>query len=150
MARNTEKINNAHFRTCNMSRKLKKKSGKCEMHTLRPGIWQENLKNLKKGTQTMYYLEDSKKYWQTWNMRNVHCRTWNMARNLKKVKNETQTLYNMEHGRKYWKTWKKKKARSMTWICTENWKTWKMRNEHFRTWIMARNTKNAKNEKCTP
>ena len=46
MARNTEKNNNAHFRTCNMSRKLKKKKrGKCEIHTLRPGIWQENLKN---------------------------------------------------------------------------------------------------------
>ena len=23
----------------------KKKRGKCEIHTLRPGIWQENLKN---------------------------------------------------------------------------------------------------------
>ena len=29
-----------------VSRKLKKKKrGKCEIHTLRPGIWQENLKN---------------------------------------------------------------------------------------------------------
>ena len=62
MARNIEKIYNAHVRTCNMSRKLKKKRGKFEMHTLRPGIWQENLKNLKNETQTMYYLEDGKKH----------------------------------------------------------------------------------------
>ena len=33
-------------------------------------------------------------------MRNVHCRTWNMARNLKNVENETQTLSDLEYDEK--------------------------------------------------
>ena len=39
MARNTEKINNAHFRTCNMSRKLKKnvENEKCTLYDLEYG-----------------------------------------------------------------------------------------------------------------
>ena len=54
------KMTNAHNKTRNMARnteklimhtlgprKLKKKRGKCEMHTFRPGMWQENLKYLK-------------------------------------------------------------------------------------------------------
>ena len=65
MARNTEKINNAHFRTCNMSRKLKKNVEnekctlttwnmarkpkileKCVTNNVLPGRWQETLTNV--------------------------------------------------------------------------------------------------------
>ena len=65
MARNTEKNNNAHFRTCNMSRKLKrnvenekctlttwnmarkpKKLEKCDTNNVLPGRWQETLTNV--------------------------------------------------------------------------------------------------------
>ena len=34
-------------------------------------------------------------------MRNIHCRTWILARKLKKVENETLTLYDLEYGEKH-------------------------------------------------
>jgi hypothetical protein len=37
---------------------------------------------------------------KTWKMKNVHCRTWNMARKLKNIENEKQTQYDLEHGKK--------------------------------------------------
>jgi hypothetical protein len=36
-----------------MGRNTEKRK-KCEMHTLRPGIWQETLKNVENETQTLY------------------------------------------------------------------------------------------------
>jgi hypothetical protein len=33
--------------------------------------------------------------------RNVHCRTWNMARKLKNIENETQTLYYLDYSEKH-------------------------------------------------
>ena len=38
------------------------KRKKCEMHTLRPGIWQETLKNVENETQTLYALEYGEKH----------------------------------------------------------------------------------------
>ena len=55
--------------------------------------------------------------------RNLHCRTWNMARKLKNMGNEKQTLFDLEYGEKHGKT------------C-------KMRNTHCRTCKMARNSEN--------
>ena len=62
------------------------------MHTVGPGVWKDN-----GPIQKM-----SKSPGRTWNMtrntekrekkRNVHCRTWKMARKLKNVKNEKHTL----------------------------------------------------------
>ena len=63
-------------------------------------------------------------------MKNVHFRTWNMARKLKKVKNEKGTLEEMEYGEKHLKTWK-------------------MRNAHYRTCNMARKPKNVEKETHT-
>jgi hypothetical protein len=34
-------------------------------------------------------------------MKNVHCRTWNMARKLKNIENEIKTLYDLENGKKH-------------------------------------------------
>ena len=39
-----------------------------------------------------------KKYVEKRGMRNVDCRTWNMARKLKNVQNRKQTLYDLEYG----------------------------------------------------
>ena len=93
MARKTEKggkFRNVHCRTWNMARKLKimenekhplydlkndeitEKREKWEMHTVGPGIWQENCK------------------W--WKMRNIQLTTWKMTKSLKNVKNEICTL----------------------------------------------------------
>ena len=108
MARKTEKsgkFRNVHYRTWNMARKLKimenekhpldelkndkitEKREKWEMHSVGPGIWQENWKSRKMRNT----------HFRTWNMarktekggkfRNVHCRTWNMVRNLKIMEN---------------------------------------------------------------
>ena len=51
--------------------------------------------------------------------RNVHCRTWNMARKLKIMENEKHPLYDLKNDE-----------------ITE--KTSKTRNAHCRTWNMAR------------
>ena len=71
------------------------------MHTVRPGIWWEN--------------------WKSWKMRNIHCRSWNMARNTQK--REKWDIHTVGPG-----------------LWRENWNMWKMRHGHCRTWNMARNT----------
>ena len=38
--------------------------------------------------------------------RNVHCRTWNMARKLKMMENEKYVLYDVKYGEEYFKIWK--------------------------------------------
>ena len=72
--------------------------------------------------------------------RNVHCRTWNMARKLKIMENE-------KHPRDHLKndeiTEKREKWEMHTvgpGIWREKWKSRKMRNTYFSTWNMARKT----------
>ena len=60
--------------------------------------------------------------------KNVHCRTWNMARKLKIMENEKFTLYDVKYGQ-------------------ETEKGGKFRNIHCRTWNMARKVKILDNEK---
>ncbi len=66
-----------------------KKREKWEMHTEGPGIWRENWKSRKIEIHTLgreiYGEENWKKGGK---FRNVHCRTWNMARKLKIMENE--------------------------------------------------------------
>ena len=141
-------MRNAHWRTWNMARKLKKVEN-LEMSTVRRGIWQEN--------------------WKSWEMRNIHLTTWIMTKSLKNVKNEKCTLKDLEYGEKTenhgkWEIHtlgreicrgKLKKVENLEtstvgrWICHENWKSWKMRNIHLTTWKMTKSLKNVKNEKCT-
>ena len=61
--------------------------------------------------------------------RNVHCRTWNMARKLKIMEKEKHPLDDLKND--------------------EITETRKMRNSHCRTWNMARKLKITKNEKYT-
>jgi len=106
------------------------KRGKWEMHTVGPGMWRKTLKkcgNWKTHTVDLEYVEE---HWKNWKMKNVHCRTWIMARNLKNGEIKTQTLYVRKHGHKYWKTWKILIA-------------------HFWTSIMARKLRNVENERET-
>ena len=138
------------------------------MHTFRPWMWQENLKYLKNASQTMYYLEDGKKHWQMLNMRNVHCRTWNMARNLKRVKmrhkhcitwNMAGSIEKHEKRKKHalWPGYVQKTEKRGKWemntlgpgLWQEILKTRKMRNAHSRTWILRRKLQNLKNKNST-
>ena len=60
--------------------------------------------------------------------RNVHCRTWNIARKMKIMENEKYVLQDVKYGE-------------------ENEKDGKFRNVHCRTWNMARKLKIMENEK---
>ena len=62
--------------------------------------------------------------------RNVHCRTWNIARKLKIMENEKHPLDELKNDE----------------ITA---KVEKMRNAHCRTWNMARKLKITENEKYT-
>ena len=62
--------------------------------------------------------------------RNVHCRTWNIARKLKIMENEKHPLDDLKNDE----------------ITA---KGEKMRNAHCRTWNMARKLKITENEKYT-
>ena len=62
--------------------------------------------------------------------RNVHCRTWNMARKLKIMENEKDTLVDLKNDE-----------------ITERRE--KMRNAQCSTWNMARKLKITDNEKYT-
>jgi hypothetical protein len=61
--------------------------------------------------------------------RNVHCRTWKMAKKLKIMENEKHPHDNLK--------------------MTKSLNTVKMRNAHCRTWNMARKLKITENEKYT-
>jgi hypothetical protein len=74
MLRNTEKkekIRNAHCRTCNLSR---------------------NLKKMENEIQKLFDLEYGGKHSKTWKIRNAQCRIWNMVRKLKMMEKEKHTL----------------------------------------------------------
>ena len=136
MARKTEKVGkfrNVHCRTWNMARKLKiikkekhplddlkndeitDKREKWEMHTVGPGIWQENWKSWKweictlgreicwgkrKKVENLEMPTVGRGIWQenwkSWTMRNIHLTTWKLTKSLKNVKHEKCTLKHLE------------------------------------------------------
>ena len=50
--------------------------------------------NEKHTQEDMIYSEEKRK---SWKMRNVHCRTWNMAEKLKIMENVKNPLYNLKN-----------------------------------------------------
>ena len=74
-----------HCMTWNMMRKTEKRE-KREMHTVGPGIWRENLKITENEKYTLQDVKYASKTEKGGKFRNVHCRTWNMARKLKIMK----------------------------------------------------------------
>ena len=62
------------------------------MHTLGPGIWRENLNHGKCEIHTLGHEIWRGKLKKGGKFRNVHCRTWNMARKLKIMENEKHPL----------------------------------------------------------
>ena len=65
--------------------------------------------------------------------RNVHCRTWNMARKLKFMENEKYPLDYLKNDEITKKREKLDMLTEGTGIWLENRKSRKMRNTHFRT-----------------
>ena len=66
-------------------------------------------------------------------MRNVHCRTWSMARKLNIMENEKHTQQELDYGEK--NTQKRGKWEMHTvvpGVRRENRKSWKMRNKNCR------------------
>ena len=70
------------------------KCGKCEIHTLGAGIWQENLNTWKSVKCTLYDLDNGKK-----NQRKQKTKT-KKKNKLKNVENETQTVNELNMARK--------------------------------------------------
>ena len=67
------------------------------MHTVGPGIWQENGKSRKmRNTHFMTY-NMARKTENGGKFRNDHCRTWNMARKLKIMENEKHPLDDLKN-----------------------------------------------------
>ena len=79
-----ETVNNVKNEKCTLQDLLygqkNAKCGKCDKHTVGPGIWRDKCKK--------------------WKMKHKHSSTWNVARKLKNEKDETQTLYDLEYGEK--------------------------------------------------
>ena len=65
--------------------------------------------------------------------RNVHCRTWNMARKLKIMENEEHPLDDLKNVEITKKREKREMHSEGPGIWRENRKSRKMRNTHFRT-----------------
>ena len=65
--------------------------------------------------------------------RNVHCRTWNMARKLKIMKNEKHPLEDLKNDEITEKREKCEMHTVRAGIWRENRRSRKMRNTHFRT-----------------
>ena len=65
--------------------------------------------------------------------RNVHCRTWNMARKLKIMENEKLPLDNLKNDEITEKREKREIHTIGPGIWRENLKSRKMRHTHFRT-----------------
>ena len=86
--------------TCNMARNTEKRE-KRELHTVGPGIWQENRKMWKMTHRHCLTLNMMRNTQKMWKMRNAHFGTWIMAINRKSMENETQTLYDLEYGEKH-------------------------------------------------
>ncbi len=70
---------------------ITKKREKWEMHTEGPGICQKTENHGKWEIHT-FRTEIWRENWKRWKFRNVHCRTWNMARKLKIMENEKHPL----------------------------------------------------------
>ena len=67
------------------------------MHTVGAGIWQETLKNEENKKYTLQDMEYGEKTEKCGKFRNVHCRTWNMARKLKIMENEKHPLDDLKN-----------------------------------------------------
>ena len=109
------------------------------MHTVGPGIWQDNWKCGKWETHTVgreIWRRKQKKL----KMRNVHSRTWNMARKMKIMENEKHPLNDLKNDEITEKREKWEMDTVGPGIWRENWKSRNMRNTHFRTWNLARKT----------
>ena len=106
------------------------------MHTVGPGILQENLKK-ENETQTQFDLDYGEKHSKTQKMSNAHCRTCSMARKLKIMENDKQTLQDLKYVQKN-KTKQNKTRKNLI-----------MRNAHYRTWSIKRKLKIIENEKHT-
>ena len=65
--------------------------------------------------------------------RNVHCRTWNMARKLKIMENEKHPLDEFKNDEITKKREKCDMHTERPGICRENRKSWKMQNIHLTT-----------------
>ena len=61
------------------------------MHTVGPGIWQENSEIMENEKHPLDDLKNEEITEKRKN-ENAHCRTWNMARKLKITENEKYTL----------------------------------------------------------
>ena len=67
------------------------KCGKCEIHTLGAGIWQENLNTWKSVKCTLQDLDNGKK---------KQSKQKNKQKKLKNMENETQRVNELEYGKK--------------------------------------------------
>jgi len=119
---------------------ITEKPEKWQMHTVGPGIWQENWKSRKMINTHFRTWNMARKTEQVWKFRNVHCRTWNMATKLKIMENEKQPLDHLKNDEITEKREKWDMHTVGLGIWRENWKSRKMRNTHFRTWNKARKT----------
>jgi len=67
------------------------KHEKWEIHSVKPGLWQENWKKWKweMHTEGLAICEGN---WKSWKIRNTHYMSWNIRETLKNVENEKCTL----------------------------------------------------------
>ena len=86
----SQKMRNTHLWR-EIRRGKMKKLDNLEMSTVAHEIWQETENHGKWETST-WPLEKWRNHWKRWNMRNAHCRTWNMARKLKITEYEKYTI----------------------------------------------------------
>ena len=71
---------------------ITEKCEKWEMHTAGPGIWRENWKSRKMRNMHFRSWNMAKKTEKGGKVRNVHWTTWNMVRKLKITENEKYAL----------------------------------------------------------
>ena len=113
MAKDTEKtwkMRNAHCRTWNMTRS-NEKLGKWDIHSCRTCTMVRNTeKKQGKRQMKMVGLGIYPENWNTWKMRNLWCRTWNMSRNREKHGKWGITLYYLKYVKKTEKKWKMRNA----------------------------------------
>ena len=76
---------------------IAEKREKWEMHTVGPGIGQENWKSLKMRNTHYRMWNMVRKTEKVGKFRNVHYRTWNMARKLKIMENEKHPLDDLKN-----------------------------------------------------
>ena len=78
-----------------MTKSLKNvKNEKCTLQDLEYGEKTKNTENEKYTLQDVKYCEENGK---SWKFRNVHGRTWNMARKLKIMENEKHPLDHLKN-----------------------------------------------------